>query len=111
MAALKGDKTVNELAGHYGVHPTLIHGWKKQLLTGAEGIFGSPAKAASADAEARQAELFEQIGRLKMELGWLKKKAAAFMCAQADAGRARPSGLERASAVRVAGVEPVEPLL
>src|SRR4051794_41766173 len=47
---------------------------KKQLLTGAEGIFGSPARAASADAEARQAELFEQIGRLKMELEWLKKK-------------------------------------
>ena len=40
LAALKGDKTVNELAGHYGVHPTLIHGWKKQL-TGAEGVFAS----------------------------------------------------------------------
>ena len=79
LAALKGDKTVNELAGHYGVHPTLIHGWKKQLLTGAEGVFGSPAQAASADAEARQAELFEQIGRPKMELEWVKKKAAAFM--------------------------------
>jgi putative transposase len=79
LAALKGDKTVNELAGHYGVHPTLIHGWKKQLLAGAEGLFGSPAQAASADAEARQAELFEQIGRLKMELEWLKKKAAVFM--------------------------------
>src|SRR6478609_9295851 len=63
LAALKGDRTVNELAGHYGVHPTLIHGWKKQLLTGAEGVFGNPAQAASADA--RQAELFEQIGRLK----------------------------------------------
>jgi putative transposase len=74
LAAHKGDRTVNELAGHYGVHPTLIHGWKKQLVTGAESIFGSPAKAASADAEARQAELFEQIGRLKMELEWVKKK-------------------------------------
>ena len=68
-----------ELAGQYGVHPTLIHGWKKQLLTGAAGIFESPTKAASADAEARQAELFEQIGRLKMELEWVKKKAAPFM--------------------------------
>ena len=44
LAALKGDRTVNELAGHYGVHPTLIHGWKKQLLTGAEAIFGSTAQ-------------------------------------------------------------------
>jgi putative transposase len=81
LSALKGDRTVNELAGHYGVHPTLIHAWKKQLLTGAEEVFGGPARAASAgaDAEARQAELFEQIGRLKMELEWVKKKAATFM--------------------------------
>ena len=78
LAAHKGDRTVNELAGHYGVHTTLIHAWKKQLITGAPGIFESPAKAASADAEARQAELFEQIGRLKMELEWLKKKVAPF---------------------------------
>jgi len=77
LAALKGDRTVNELAGYYGVHPTLIHGWKKRLLTGAEGLFGSPAQAVSADAEARQAELFEQIGRLKMELEWLKKTRLA----------------------------------
>ena len=73
LAAHKGDRTVNELAGHYGVHQTLIHAWKKQLLAGAQGIFEGPAKAASADAEARQAELYEQIGRLKMELEWLKK--------------------------------------
>ena len=79
LAALKGDRTVNELSGQFDVHPTLIHAWKKQLLTGAEGLFGSPAQATSADAEARQAELFEQIGRLKMELEWVKKKAAVFM--------------------------------
>ncbi len=60
----------------FGVHPTLIHGWKKQLLAGAEDVFASGAQAGSADAEARQAELYEQIGRLKMELEWLKKKAA-----------------------------------
>ena len=41
LAALKGDRTVNELAGQYGVHPTLIHAWKKQLLAGAEAIFAS----------------------------------------------------------------------
>jgi putative transposase len=78
LAAHKGDRTVNELAGHYGVHPTLIHAWKKQLLAGAEAVFANGAKVASADAQAREAELFEQIGRLKMELEWMKKKAAAF---------------------------------
>jgi transposase len=74
LAAVKGDKTVNELAGQYEVHPTLIHGWKKQLLGCAEDIFAQPGKAVAADAEAEKAELFEQIGRLKMELEWLKKK-------------------------------------
>jgi len=77
LAAVKGDRTVNELAGQFGVHPTLIHAWKKQLLAGAEAVFANGAKVGTADAEARQAELFEQIGRLKMELEWLKKKAAA----------------------------------
>jgi transposase-like protein len=78
LAALKGDRTVNELAGHFGVHPTLIHAWKKQLLAGAEDLFANGVKPDAADAEARQAELFEHIGRLKMELEWLKKKAAPF---------------------------------
>jgi putative transposase len=77
LAALKGDRTVNELAGQYGVHPTLIHGWKKHLLAGAEAVFASGTKVASA-AEDQQAELYEQIGRLKMELEWLKKKVAPF---------------------------------
>jgi transposase len=74
LAALKADKTVNELASQYGVHPTLIHGWKKQLLAGAQRVFTNGSKVVMADAEAEKAELFEQIGRLKMELEWLKKK-------------------------------------
>jgi transposase len=77
LAALKEDRTVNELASKFDVHPTLIHGWKKQLVAGAESIFADGAKAAAAEAEALQGELYEQIGRLKMELEWLKKKAAA----------------------------------
>jgi transposase-like protein len=78
LATLKGDKTANELASHFGVHPTLIHAWKKQLVTGAEAVFTNGARAGTTDAEVRQAELYEQIGRLKMELEWLKKKVAPF---------------------------------
>jgi transposase-like protein len=75
LAALKGDKTINELASHHGVHPTLIHAWKKQLLSGAEAVFASGAKS-TGPPEDKTAELYEQIGRLKVELDWLKKKAA-----------------------------------
>lgn len=74
LAALKADKTINELASQYKVHPTLIHAWKKQLLAGADQVFSNGFKAAAGDVEAEKAELFEQIGRLKMELEWLKKK-------------------------------------
>jgi transposase-like protein len=74
LAAVKGDRTVNEVASAFEVHPTLIHAWKKQLHHGAEAIFASGAKPADNQAEALAAELYEQIGRLKMDLEWLKKK-------------------------------------
>jgi transposase-like protein len=76
LAALKGDRTVNELAGQFAVHPTLIHSWKKQLLAGAEDVFSSGSKVSAANTEVLETQLYEQIGRLKMELDWVKKKAA-----------------------------------
>jgi|SRR6202453_3648667 putative transposase len=78
LAAIKNDQTVNQLAGHCGIHATLVHSWKKQLVQGAEQVFSSGVKAASNEAEAHEAELYEQIGRLKMELEWLKKKVTGF---------------------------------
>jgi transposase-like protein len=78
LAAVKGDKTVSELAALHGVHPTLIHAWKKQLVSNAEELFHNGAKPPGADQETLQAQLYEQIGRLKTELDWLKKKAASF---------------------------------
>jgi putative transposase len=80
LAAVKGDRTLGELASQFAVHSTLIHGWKKQLLDGVESLFagGGRADKNQAQAEVQTAELFEQIGRLKMELEWLKKKVGGF---------------------------------
>jgi transposase len=78
FAAVKGDKTISELASLHGVHPTMIHAWKKQLLNNAEELFQSGAKTSAGEHEALEAQLYEQIGRLKTELDWLKKKAASF---------------------------------
>ena len=78
LAAVKGDKTISELARLHGVHPTMIHAWKKQLVEQRRGVVQSGAKTSGAEHEALQAQLYEQIGRLKTELDWLKKKAASF---------------------------------
>jgi putative transposase len=78
MEALKGTKTVNELAGEIGVHPTQISQWKRQLEEGSKEIFQNGHSRKAKDAEALNSSLYEEIGRLKMELSWLKKKAALF---------------------------------
>jgi putative transposase len=65
LAAVKAGRTANEVAAQYGVHPTLIHVWKKQLLAGAVLVFANGVRVEGvADAQAKKAELFEQIGRL-----------------------------------------------
>jgi transposase-like protein len=79
LAAVKEAKTVSELASQFGIHPSQIQEWKKRLLQGAETLFASAQERQPRAAnEPDVAELFEQIGRLKMELEWLKKKAARF---------------------------------
>ena len=78
LEASKGDKTVNELASEYNLHPTQISSWKKQLLEEGAGVFSHHTSARQQEQVGREAELYEQIGRLKMELEWLKKKAAQF---------------------------------
>lgn len=77
LAALRERETVGELAKRYSVHPTQVHQWKKRLLQAASEVFENGAAGREqADREAHEAELFEQIGRLNMELEWVKKKAA-----------------------------------
>ncbi len=71
-------KTINEIASAYDVHPTQVKSWKKQLLAEGPTLFGQHIAQQLQQQESRETELYEQIGRLKMELEWLKKKAAQF---------------------------------
>ena len=73
LEALKGLKTTQELARDYQVHPTQINQWKKQLREGATTLFGGGQQVVVAE-QVEQAALYEKIGRLNMELDWLKKK-------------------------------------
>jgi transposase len=76
LAACRGEKTMAQLAAEYEVHVGQITAWKKQLLEGVAGLFEDGRGKRAADDGANDQELYEQIGRLKMEVEWLKKKAA-----------------------------------
>ena len=75
IEAVKGQRTVQEIGSHYEVHPSQVAQWKKQLLEGAPDIFSSGHVHDELAAEQEKAELFQQIGQLKVELDWLKKKS------------------------------------
>jgi len=74
IAALKGHQTTNEIAQEFGVHPTQVNTWKKQLLESSSDVFGKGKQRREADFENEREILYSQIGRLKVEVDWLKKK-------------------------------------
>lgn len=78
LEALKNQKTINELAAEYEIHTTQIRQWKKHLLDTSPTLFTNGRSKKVQNDEALQARLYEEIGRLKIELDWLKKKAAPF---------------------------------
>lgn len=75
LEAVKGDKSLSELAGKYEVHATQIGQWRKGLLAGLPEVFSDKRDREKKDTEAEVARLYEEIGRLKVERDWLKKKA------------------------------------
>lgn len=74
VEAVKESRTINEIASEYLVHPTQVKQWKKQLQAGGVEVFQGKAKKEQQIQAETEASLYEQIGRLKMELEWLKKK-------------------------------------
>ena len=111
LEALKGLKTVNELASAYGVHPTQIAHWKHRLQKELPDIFSVRRDKRERDQETFQAQLYQQIGQLKVELDWLKKKAGLATGGGAGVDRPGASAQQDCSAVRLGRVTSVNLLL
>ena len=76
MEAISGRKTIQEIAADHAIHPIQVSQWKRQLLDSASELFTRGQKTkGKEEGQAKEAELFQQIGRLQMELEWLKKKS------------------------------------
>ena len=76
IRAIGSLKAIQEIAAGHAIHPIQVSQWKRQLLDGASELFtrGNKSKE-TGESQAKEAELFQQIGRLQMELEWLKKKS------------------------------------
>lgn len=74
IVALKGQKTVNEIASEFDVHPTQINLWKKQLIEGSKELFSGKNERTLDGMTQERDRLYTQIGQLTVELNWLKKK-------------------------------------
>ena len=75
LEALLGEKTIGELSSEYGVHSNQIRQWKKKLLEELPAIFSDRRRRSEKEGEELTSELYRQIGQLKVELEWLKKKS------------------------------------
>ena len=75
LEAIKGQKTIQEIASHYGVHPNQVTNWKRQAIDGTPALFVDRRSQPDMSESALKAELYQQIGQLQVEVDWLKKKS------------------------------------
>jgi len=75
LEAIKGEKTMAQISSEYGVHANQIRQWRQRLLEEMPGVFSDRRQKKEKQNEEMTAELYRQIGQLKVELDWLKKKS------------------------------------
>ena len=74
LEAIKGQRTVNEIASQYSVHPNQVTQWKRQAIESLPEVFSTKRERDAEEEEVLKAQLYQQIGQLKVELDWMKKK-------------------------------------
>jgi transposase-like protein len=75
IEAIKCQRTVQQIASQFGVHPNQVSQWKRQALEQLPQVFSDRRSQEASDGEAMKAELYQQIGQLQVELAWIKKKS------------------------------------
>ena len=108
LEAIKGQRTVNELAQEFSVHPNQIGLWKKQLLASAPAVFGSGKDRETEQMEVERDRLYKKVGQLQIEVDWLKKTSGIWTDGGGQAGHYRTgsSGLKHQRPVRAHGAAP-----
>lgn len=86
LEAVKGTKTINEIAQEHGVHPTQVNQWKKELLENVGSLFEGKRGTKPNNPESDTERLYAKIGQLNMELDWLKKKSGISLSQNVRAG-------------------------
>jgi transposase len=79
LEAVKGEKTIAQLASEFKVHPNQIRQWRRRLLDVLPGVFSNRRPQQEKDRDELEAELYRQIGQLKVEVEWLKKKSQSLL--------------------------------
>jgi len=111
VEAIRGERTLSQLASQFHVHPVQIGQWRKTALEQLADLFMDGRKSKRADSEMETDALYEEIGRLKVELDWLKKKWVCSIEASAAVGGSGSRRDQCAAAVRSIGRQPVRSVL
>ena len=73
LVAIKGNQTINEIASEFGIHASLVNRWKKEAIEALPTVFGNSQAKQAKETENERDRLYQQIGKLQVELNWLKK--------------------------------------
>jgi len=73
LSAIKGNQTANEIASEFGIHASLVNRWKKEAIEALPLVFGDTQAKQSKEIEVERERLYQKVGKLQVELDWLKK--------------------------------------